>query len=137
MIKRIFNILLLTGLCRGAFGLINVLQARHVVGATPQLELVWPELKVMNENDQLVRTSDVRSGSGAACVEPEQPGVTTAEVWRKHSLSPSLLYSWRAVAQDGAGSALLRSAWSVSLLAAVARGTTRRPSNRRPARRVE
>ena len=57
MIKRIFNILLLTGLCRGAFGLINVLQARYVVGATPQLELVWPELKVMNENDQLVLTS--------------------------------------------------------------------------------
>lgn len=35
--------------------------------------------------------------------EAEQPGVTTAEVCRKHSISPSLLYSWRAVAQDGAG----------------------------------
>lgn len=40
--------------------------------------------------------------------EAEQPGVTTAEVCRKHSISPSLLYSWRAVAQDGAGSALKR-----------------------------
>lgn len=40
--------------------------------------------------------------------EAEQPGVTAAEVCRKHSISPSLLYSWRAVAHDGAGSALKR-----------------------------
>lgn len=38
--------------------------------------------------------------------EAEQPGVTVAEVCRKHSLSPSQLYNWRAVAQHAAGSAL-------------------------------
>jgi transposase len=40
--------------------------------------------------------------------EAEQPGVSVAEVCRKHSIAPSLLYSWRAVAQDAAGSALKR-----------------------------
>lgn len=40
--------------------------------------------------------------------EAEQPGVTAAEVCRKHGIAPSLLYNWRAVAQDAAGSALKR-----------------------------
>jgi transposase len=40
--------------------------------------------------------------------EAEQPGVTAAEVCRKHGIAPSLLYNWRAVAQNGAGSALKR-----------------------------
>ena len=31
--------------------------------------------------------------------ETRQPGVTLAEVCRKHSVSPALVYQWRAVAQ--------------------------------------
>ena len=31
--------------------------------------------------------------------EAEQPVVTVSEVCRRHSLSPSMLYRWRAVAQ--------------------------------------
>ena len=34
--------------------------------------------------------------------EADQPGVTVSEVCRRHSLSPSVLYRWRAVAQGGA-----------------------------------
>ena len=33
--------------------------------------------------------------------EAEQPGVTVSEVCRRHGLSSSVLYRWRAVAQDG------------------------------------
>ena len=40
--------------------------------------------------------------------EAEQPGVSVAEVCRKHAMSPSLLYSWRAVAHTAAGTALKR-----------------------------
>jgi transposase len=40
--------------------------------------------------------------------EAEQPGVSLAEVCRKHAITPSLIYNWRAVAQDAAGSALKR-----------------------------
>ena len=40
--------------------------------------------------------------------EAEQPGVTVAEVCRKHGMTPSLLYNWRAVAHSAAGSALKR-----------------------------
>lgn len=32
--------------------------------------------------------------------EAEQPGVTVSEGCRRHNLSPSMLYRWRAVAQD-------------------------------------
>ena len=38
--------------------------------------------------------------------EAEQPGVSIAEVCRKHGLSPSVFYGWRAVAQKAAGDAL-------------------------------
>ena len=33
--------------------------------------------------------------------EADQPGVTVSEVCRRHGLSPSVLYRWRAVAQGG------------------------------------
>jgi transposase len=42
--------------------------------------------------------------------EAEQPGVTVSEVCRRHSLSPSVLYRWRAVAQSGSTVALKRDA---------------------------
>jgi len=42
--------------------------------------------------------------------EAEQPGVTASEVCRRHGLSPSVLYRWRAVAQDGSAVALKRDA---------------------------
>ena len=32
--------------------------------------------------------------------ETRQPGVTLSEVCRKHSVSPALVYQWRAVAQQ-------------------------------------
>lgn len=32
--------------------------------------------------------------------ETQQPGVTTAEVYRKSSVSPGLVYRWRVVAQQ-------------------------------------
>jgi transposase len=35
--------------------------------------------------------------------EADQPGVTVSEVCRRHSLSPSVLYRWRAVAQGRLG----------------------------------
>jgi transposase len=38
--------------------------------------------------------------------EAEQPGVTIAEVCRKHRLAPSMFYAWRAVAQQAVGSAM-------------------------------
>jgi len=40
--------------------------------------------------------------------EAEQPGVTVSDVCRRHGLSPSVLYRWRAVAQDGSTVALKR-----------------------------
>jgi transposase-like protein len=40
--------------------------------------------------------------------EAEQPGVTVSEVCRRHGLSPSVLYRWRAVAQSGSTVALKR-----------------------------
>ena len=42
--------------------------------------------------------------------EADQPGVTVSEVCRRHSLSPSVLYRWRAVAQGGSAVALKRDA---------------------------
>ncbi|MEJ0038310.1 MAG: transposase [Gammaproteobacteria bacterium] len=42
--------------------------------------------------------------------EAEQPGVTVSEVCRRHGLSPSVLYRWRAVAQGGSDGALKRDA---------------------------
>jgi len=42
--------------------------------------------------------------------EAEQPGVTVSEVCRRHNLSPSVLYRWRAVAQTGSTVALKRDA---------------------------
>lgn len=42
--------------------------------------------------------------------EAEQPGVTVSEVCRRHGLSPSVLYRWRALAQAGSASALKRDA---------------------------
>jgi transposase len=42
--------------------------------------------------------------------EAEQPGVTVSEVCRRHGLSPSVLYRWRAVAQGGSAGALKRDA---------------------------
>lgn len=42
--------------------------------------------------------------------EAEQLGVTLSEVCRRHSLSPSVLYRWRAVAQNGSTVALKRDA---------------------------
>jgi transposase len=42
--------------------------------------------------------------------EAEQPGVTVSEVCRRHGLSPSVLYRWRAVAQGGSAVALKRDA---------------------------
>ncbi len=42
--------------------------------------------------------------------EAEQPGVTVSEVCRRHGLSPSVLYRWRAVAQTGSASALKQDA---------------------------
>ena len=38
--------------------------------------------------------------------ETRQPGVTLAEVCRKHSVSPALAYQWRAVAQQATTVAL-------------------------------
>ena len=38
--------------------------------------------------------------------ETRQPGVTLAEVCRKHSVSPALVYQWRAVAQQATTAAL-------------------------------
>ena len=40
--------------------------------------------------------------------EAAQPGVTVSEVCRRHGLSPSVLYRWRAVAQGGSAVALKR-----------------------------
>ena len=45
--------------------------------------------------------------------EAEQPGVTVSEVCRRHSLAPSVLYRWRAVAQSGSATALKRDAQRV------------------------
>ena len=45
--------------------------------------------------------------------EAEQPGVTVSEVCRRHSLAPSVLYRWRAVAQRGSATALKRDAQRV------------------------
>jgi transposase len=42
----------------------------------------------------------------AVLKESEQPGVSTAVVCRKHGISPSLLYGWRAVAQKATEEAL-------------------------------
>jgi transposase-like protein len=42
--------------------------------------------------------------------EAEQPGVRLSEVCRRHALSPSVLYRWRAVAQSGSTVALKRDA---------------------------
>lgn len=42
--------------------------------------------------------------------ESDQPGVTVSEVCRRHGLSPSVFYRWRAVAQDGSAVALKRDA---------------------------
>jgi len=42
--------------------------------------------------------------------EADQPGVTVSEVYRRHGLSPSLPYRWRAVAQGGSAVALKRDA---------------------------
>jgi transposase len=42
--------------------------------------------------------------------EAEQPGGTVSEVCRRHALSPSVLYRWRAVAQSGSTVALKRDA---------------------------
>ena len=42
--------------------------------------------------------------------EAEQPGVTVSEVCRRHSIAPSMLYRWRAVAQGGSAVALKRDA---------------------------
>jgi transposase len=42
--------------------------------------------------------------------EAEQPGVTVSEVCRRHGLSPSVFYRWRAVAQGGSAVALKRDA---------------------------
>jgi transposase len=38
--------------------------------------------------------------------ETRQPGVTLSEVCRKHSVSPALVYQWRAVAQQATTAAL-------------------------------
>jgi len=38
--------------------------------------------------------------------ETRQPGVTLAEVCRKHSVSPALVYKWRTVAQQATTAAL-------------------------------
>ena len=38
--------------------------------------------------------------------EVQQPGVTLSEVCRKHSVSPALVYRWRAVAQQATTQAL-------------------------------
>ena len=38
--------------------------------------------------------------------EVQQPGVTLSEVCRKHSVSPALVYHWRAVAQQATTQAL-------------------------------
>lgn len=42
--------------------------------------------------------------------EAAQPGVTVSEVCRRHGLTPSALYRWRAVAQGGSAVALKRDA---------------------------
>lgn len=42
--------------------------------------------------------------------EAAQPGVTVSEVCRRHRLTPSALYRWRAVAQGGSAVALKRDA---------------------------
>ena len=42
--------------------------------------------------------------------EAEQPGVTVSEVCRRRGLSPSVLYRWRAVAEEGSASALKQDA---------------------------
>jgi len=42
--------------------------------------------------------------------EADQPGVTVSAVCRRHGMSPSLLYRWRAVAQGGSEVALKRDA---------------------------
>ena len=46
--------------------------------------------------------------------EAEQPGVTVSEVCRRHGLSASVLYRWRAVAQVGSVVALKRDAQRAS-----------------------
>ena len=42
--------------------------------------------------------------------EAEQPRATVSEVCRRHGLSPSVLYRWRAVAQSDSASALRQDA---------------------------
>ena len=42
--------------------------------------------------------------------EAAQPGVTVSAVCRRHGLTPSALYRWRAVAQGGSAVALKRDA---------------------------
>jgi transposase len=42
--------------------------------------------------------------------EADQPGVPVSEVCRRHGLSPSVFYRWRAVAQGGSAVALKRDA---------------------------
>jgi transposase len=42
--------------------------------------------------------------------QAEQPGVTISEVCRKNSISPSVFYRWRAVAETGSTQALKQEA---------------------------
>jgi transposase len=42
--------------------------------------------------------------------EADQPGATVSEVCQRHSLSPSVVYRWQAVAQGGSAVALMRDA---------------------------
>lgn len=46
--------------------------------------------------------------------EAGQPGVTVSEVFRRHGLSPSVLYPWRAVAQTGTATAVRQDAGRVA-----------------------
>ena len=64
-----------------------------------------------SEVDEQTRTSTIygRTETGDL-TEADQPGVTVSEVCRRHSLSPSVLYRWRAVAQGGSAVALKRDA---------------------------
>jgi transposase-like protein len=52
----------------------------------------------------------VKSPGPTLLREAEQPGVTVSQVCRRHVLSPSVLYRWRAVAQGGSAVAFKRDA---------------------------
>lgn len=56
-----------------------------------------------SEGKQRAFTAEEKS---AILKEAEQPGVTISAVCRKHRIAPTQFYRWRAVADQGAQSAL-------------------------------